>query len=63
MMKNGRRIGVECKRADAPTITRSMRIAQQDLKLDHLHVYYPGNKRYELDENVTVEPLASLAGD
>lgn len=63
MMKNGRRIGVECKRADAPTITRSMRIAQQDLKLDHLHVYYPGDKRYELDENVTVEPLASLAGD
>jgi len=63
MMKNGRRIGVECKRADAPTITRSMRIAQQDLKLDHLHVYYPGEKRYELDENVTVEPLASLAGD
>jgi uncharacterized protein len=63
MMKNGRRIGVECKRADAPAITRSMRVAQQDLKLDHLHVYYPGNKRYELDENVTVEPLASLAGD
>jgi len=63
MMKNGRRIGVECKRADAPTITRSMRIAQQDLKLDHLHVYYPGEKRYELDENVTVEPLVSLAGD
>lgn len=40
-----------------------MRVAQQDLKLDHLHIHYPGNKRYELDENVTVEPLTSLAGD
>lgn len=63
MMKNGRRIGVECKRADAPAIIRSMRVAQQDLKLDHLHIHYPRNKRYELDENVTVEPLTSLAGD
>jgi predicted AAA+ superfamily ATPase len=61
LMKNGRRIGIECKRADAPRLTASMRIAQQDLKLDHLFVYYPGTKSYALSENVTVEPLSTLA--
>jgi len=61
LMKDGKRIGIECKRADAPTMTPSMRIARQDLKLDHLHVYYPGSRRYALEEKVTVEPLAVLA--
>jgi hypothetical protein len=40
--KHGRRIGVECKRLDAPTLTPSMRIAIEDLKLDRLVVVYPG---------------------
>jgi hypothetical protein len=35
------RIGVECKRAGAPTLTPSMRIALTDLKLDQLIVVYP----------------------
>lgn len=60
LMKNGQRIGIECKRADAPKLTPSMRIALQDLKLDHLHIYYPGQQRYPLSENVTVEPLTFL---
>src|SRR5271154_1767261 len=42
LFKNGRRIGVECKRADAPALTPSMKIALADLKLDHLYVLYPG---------------------
>ncbi|OGA11612.1 MAG: hypothetical protein A3H33_15900, partial [Betaproteobacteria bacterium RIFCSPLOWO2_02_FULL_65_20] len=42
LFKAGRRIGVECKRADAPTLTPSMRIALSDLKLDELRVVYPG---------------------
>jgi predicted AAA+ superfamily ATPase len=62
LMKSGKRIGIECKRADAPKLTPSMRIALEDLKLDHLHVYYPGSQRYELSEKVTVEPLSLLAG-
>ena len=56
----GRRIGVECKRADAPTITPSMRIAIADLKLDRLHVVYPGATRYQLGKNIDVVPLAHL---
>ncbi len=61
LMKGGKRIGIECKRADAPKLTPSMRIAQDDLKLDHLYVYYPGSQRYVLSKGVTVEPLAALA--
>ena len=60
LFKNGRRIGVECKRADAPTLTPSMRIALADLKLDELRVVYPGTKRYKLAKKVEVVPLAEL---
>ncbi len=54
----GRRIGVELKRSDAPTLTPSMRIALEDLKLDELRVVYPGERRYALTERVEVVPLA-----
>lgn len=60
LLKRGHRIGVECKRADAPTLTPSMLIALADLKLDKLHVVYPGEKRYALDKNVEVVPLNEL---
>jgi len=58
LFKNGRRIGVECKRADAPTLTPSMRIAMADLKLDHLYVVYPGEKAYTLGKKIEVVPLS-----
>jgi hypothetical protein len=41
MIKDGRSLGVECKRADAPALTASMRSALTDLKLDRLIVVYP----------------------
>jgi len=58
LFKNGRRIGVECKRADAPRLTPSMRAALSDLKLDELRVVYPGVRRYRLGERVEVVPLS-----
>ena len=57
----GRRVGIECKRVDAPRLTPSMRIALEDLALDHLFVFYPGERPYPLTERVTVLPLSSLA--
>jgi predicted AAA+ superfamily ATPase len=60
LFKNGRRIGVECKRADAPGLTPSMRIALTDLKLDRLYVLYPGEQSYSLAKNVEVVPLAKF---
>ncbi|MDQ2668260.1 MAG: hypothetical protein M3Z05_20005, partial [Gemmatimonadota bacterium] len=53
--------GVECKRADAPRMTPSIRIAMTDLQLSAVEVVYPGAKRYPLDEGVDAVPLATLA--
>jgi len=61
LFRHGRRLGVEVKRADAPTITPSMRIAMNDLKLDRLAVLYPGSRRYGLSERITVVPIAAVA--
>jgi hypothetical protein len=55
------RFGVELKFQDAPRLTPSMRVALEDLKLDHLAVLYPGNVRYTLHERVTVVRLSALA--
>ena len=60
MFKGGRRYGIECKRADAPKLTPSMRTAMSDLKLDSLTVLYPGTRSYALEENIRVEPVESL---
>jgi hypothetical protein len=58
---NGRRIGVECKRMDAPRLTPSMQIALQDLQLDSLFVIYPGLHSYTLAKKIRVLSLANLA--
>ena len=62
MLKRGRRVGVEIKRADAPRLTPSMRIALQDLKLDRLIIIYPGNRGYRLGEEVDVVPATEVSG-
>ena len=62
LFRHGRRIGVECKRMDAPKLTASMRIALADLKLDQLMVVYPGTTPYKLAANVEVIPLPQLVG-
>lgn len=61
LFKNSRRIGIEIKRADAPRITPSMRVALADLRLDRLIVLYPGSRTYDLDRQVQVVPLSRLA--
>ena len=37
-----------------------MRIAMEDLHLERLTVFYPGDLRYELAERITVVPLAEI---
>lgn len=61
-LKSGRMYGVEIKRADAPAITPSMRIALEDLELERIAVIYPGEKRYSLHKNVDVVPLETITG-
>jgi predicted AAA+ superfamily ATPase len=60
LLKRGRRIGVECKRVDAPRLTPSMRIALADLHLDELSVVYPGDRRYSLAKKIEAVPLAEM---
>ena len=61
-LHRGQRIGVETKREDAPRLTKSMRVAWQDLRLDRLFVIYPGDRRYALDEGIECVPL-TMVGD
>jgi predicted AAA+ superfamily ATPase len=60
LIKDGKQIGVECKRMDAPSLTKSMQTAMQDLELDQLMVVYPGSQSYSLAKTVKVLPLAKI---
>jgi len=53
--------GIECKRADTPRITPSIRIALDDLKLKHVFVIYPGIQRFPLASQVEAVPLQALS--
>lgn len=62
LLRRGDRLfGVECKRADAPKMTPSIRIALEDLGLERVAVVYPGTTRYALSDRVEAVPLATLA--
>lgn len=61
LRRGDRLLGVECKRADAPRLTASIRIALQDLGLQRVAVVYPGAKRYPLGDQVDAVPLDMLA--
>jgi predicted AAA+ superfamily ATPase len=56
----GKRLGFEFKYKDAPTLTKSMYIVMQDLKLDHLFIVYPGQIEYLLDKKITVLNLEKI---
>lgn len=60
LLHAGRRLGVEFKFSDQPATTRSMRVAQQDLGLDHLYVVHPGEHEFTLDDSITALPLPGI---
>ena len=62
VLKGGKRLGFELKYSDAPTLTRSMHVALEDLRLDRLWIVYPGEESYDLHEKVSVIPLAAVRG-
>jgi predicted AAA+ superfamily ATPase len=49
--------GFEFKYADAPGSNRSMRIAIEDLGLEHLWIIYPGREKYDIDKGISVLPI------
>jgi uncharacterized protein len=60
IIQQGRRLGFEFKYTDSPKVTKSMRIAQKDLKLDRLAVIYPGNEIFSLAENIIAMGLDTI---
>lgn len=60
LLRDGQRYGVEVKYGDAPRLTRSMRVALDDLRLRRLFVVYPGHKPYNLAKDIRVVPLEEL---
>jgi predicted AAA+ superfamily ATPase len=60
LLQGGSRVGVEFKRTDTPMVTRSMRIAMDDLKLDALYVVYAGDQRFQLADGIEAVPLWAL---
>lgn len=58
--RGGRLFGFECKCADAPEVTRSMRTAMAELELERLFVVYAGERTFALDERVTAVGLTGL---
>jgi len=60
VMWGGKRYGFEIKYSDAPSTTKSMHVALADLGLAHLWVIYPGEKRYDLTEKITVIPAREI---
>jgi len=60
LVQGGKRYGFEIKLSDAPTITKSMRIALQDLRLSRLFVVYPGAQSYFLNNEVEALAIVDL---
>jgi len=60
LLRRGKRWGFEFKCTDAPRTTKSMHVALEDLKLEHLWVVYPGTLRYEMDGKITALPLREI---
>ena len=60
IFKKGQRYGFEVKYADAPKMTKSIRIAVNDLGLHHVFIVYPGHAPYDLDKNIHVIPMEKI---
>ncbi|RLS95634.1 MAG: hypothetical protein DWI12_03675, partial [Planctomycetota bacterium] len=63
LFHKGKRFGVEIKRTDAPTVTPSMRIAQETLGLARIWVITPSDRSYDLTKEVRVVALADLLAE
>jgi len=63
IFSGSRRIGWEIKHTDAPKITRSLRTAREDLKIDELYIAHPGKDRFPLDRGIHAVGLEALISD
>lgn len=59
-IRNGLRYGIEVKLSETPGVTRSMRIAKNELGLHHVWVLYPGKNSFPMDEGITAWPVEAI---
>jgi predicted AAA+ superfamily ATPase len=60
IVRDGERLGFEMKCADAPTVTKSMGIALEELGLRRMFIVYPGPKSYRLAPKIEVVSILDL---
>lgn len=60
LFRNGKRYGLEFKFNEAPAVSRSMRIALEELALEKLLIVYPGEDAYPADEKIMVCPVGEV---
>ena len=60
IVRGAKKWGFEFKFIESPEITKSMRIALHDLKLERLHLVYPGNQSAQLDKKIELVALKHL---
>jgi predicted AAA+ superfamily ATPase len=60
VLKNGKKLGFEVKFSESLKITRSMRSAVDDLKLEKLFLVYKGQREFLLDEKIYALPAAKI---
>lgn len=60
VLKGGKRIGIEIKFTDSPCVTRSIRIARQDLSLDCVYIVHPGKESFHLERNIHAVSIREL---
>ena len=53
-------IGIEIKRTDTPSTTKSMRASIETLELDHLYVVHGGSRRFPLADTITAVPARNV---
>jgi predicted AAA+ superfamily ATPase len=58
-----KRYGYEFKHTDAPSVTKSMRIALEDLKLERIDVIHVGKETYPLTDKVRAVSIERLQRD
>lgn len=63
IVRGRRRLGFEFKRTVAPTVTPSMRVALDDLKLARLDVIHAGDKTYPLASRIRAVSLSRIIED
>jgi uncharacterized protein len=60
VVQGSQRLGFEFKRSDAPKVTKSMRVALDDLRLRRIDVVYPGPKTFDIDKRIRAVALMDV---